>query len=205
MTNQQTSVEREANKLINWGYRRVSNTHLMLSRIDRADWYRHMAQKHAPWDPNGQGIDWVWSMGSACAEDHYRRVYSKDTITRPKNVFELIPSSGGSVTGYCNKKGEPARYDVCRGDIPIIYEEDEMSDLELKNLYKIHSLNVVNGKVVGTRNQKFYSSEDEATDKAIYCVEKDDCQIVIFKAIRVVRRNAPPIEVTDVETGEVLQ
>ncbi len=200
--NTETSAEREASKLINWGYRRTSCAHGLISRIDKADWYRYMAHQHTPWDPNGEGIDWVFSMGNASAEDHYRRCYSKDTRTVSLMISKLIPSSGGAVTGYCRKKGEPERYDVCRGDI---LEDDTMSEeFDLKNMYKIHSLKVVNGEARPPNNQKFYYDEHDAIDRAKECVKNSDCEIVIFKAVMLVRRTGPPIEVLDAETGEVL-
>ncbi len=80
-----------AQELTAKGYRRISNKHKMVSRIDREDWIRHMAEQHAPWDVEGEGMTWA---SGAHMTDHYRRVYSKDVIyLDDRDVFRAIPAS----------------------------------------------------------------------------------------------------------------
>lgn len=62
------------------GYCVVSREHWRVSRIDRPDWREVMARDHAPWDPDGEGRSWVEALG-ALAGDHYRRVYSRDSVS----------------------------------------------------------------------------------------------------------------------------
>lgn len=66
--------------LVAAGYALTSNRHGMISRIDREDWREYMAKKHCAWDAEGEGMAWVDSLGSRGAADHYRRVYSRDTL-----------------------------------------------------------------------------------------------------------------------------
>lgn len=86
------------------GYRFVSRKWGMVSRIDRPDWKEHMAISHSPWSLE-EGLEWVALIGEEGAEDHYRRVYSKDTIEiepeYQKKAYEVLGSSCGAVTGYC--------------------------------------------------------------------------------------------------------
>lgn len=72
------------------------------SRIDRSDWKEHMAKQHAPWDPTGDGMDWVNCLGNRAA-DHYRRAYSKDNISIPGPWMRYMPRSGDCATGFCQK------------------------------------------------------------------------------------------------------
>lgn len=90
----------EALSLASQGYRRVSTKHQLVSRVDRPDWREYMAMRHCPHDPEGLGNRWVMCLGKGAA-DHYRRVYSKDTL----NVlnlftFRLIPASANDDVGY---------------------------------------------------------------------------------------------------------
>lgn len=94
-----------AEDLIRRGYRRVSNKYRIVSRIDRPDWREFMAKEHAPWDPQGDGMGWVFLLGrqAGSAEDHYRSVYSKDNIENiPNEIFKQIPGSGYDPVGYVN-------------------------------------------------------------------------------------------------------
>lgn len=86
-----------AKELIAKGYRRISIKGRLVSRIDRPDWRQYMAAQHSPWDPKGEGMRWACSPGM---EDHYRRCYSKDTLTVAANIISLIPTSCGSSVGY---------------------------------------------------------------------------------------------------------
>lgn len=80
---------------VNAGYRVVSRKYGMISRIDRDDWQEYMAEKHAPWDPQGQGMRWIKALGPHHAADHYRRCYSKDTLEIGSKALRLkIPNSG---------------------------------------------------------------------------------------------------------------
>ncbi len=87
-------------KMIADGYCRVSNRHRMVARIDRGDWQAVMAKDHAPWDPAGQGMDWVRGMGLASAADHYRRCYSKDKVQFESHEDELFRRFANS--GYAD-------------------------------------------------------------------------------------------------------
>lgn len=87
----------KAEKLTAQGYRRID--HGMVSRIDRADWRDHMAQEHSPWDPEGEGAEWVRVLGKSAA-NQYRRVFSRDKIVVPATVAELVPTSDWDTTGF---------------------------------------------------------------------------------------------------------
>jgi hypothetical protein len=89
------------------GYRRTSNTHGMVSRIDRPDWVDVLAkaQHCSPADFYGPGE--ATPAANWC--DHYRRGYSKDTLIVGTVLAKLIPTSGGDSTGYIPPfKGEIA-------------------------------------------------------------------------------------------------
>lgn len=80
------------------GYCVVSNKYMRVARIDRKGWKEHMAMKYSPWDFQ-EGMDWVNSLRNAA--DHYRRVYSKDTlefINLEKHMFTCFPKSSDSDT-----------------------------------------------------------------------------------------------------------
>ena len=57
------------------------------TRIDRKDWREHMAAQHPG------GMEWVKCLGKDAA-DHYRRMYSKDTIVVHSGWVKLLPNSG---------------------------------------------------------------------------------------------------------------
>ena len=97
-----TTPKQVAEELTAQGYRRISNRHKIVSRIDNPDWMQELAAflRCSPaWllladgsgDPDPQ-----WC-------DHYRRCHSKDTRTVPDEVFSLIPGSGHDGTGYVTK------------------------------------------------------------------------------------------------------
>lgn len=93
-----------AEVLIKQGFRRVSNSGLIVSRIDRHDWREYMARQHSPWDPSGDGMKWVFvlSRQAGSAEDHYRRCYSRCKLVLTKDIYDKIPSSNGDPVGYVN-------------------------------------------------------------------------------------------------------
>lgn len=90
-----------ADELITQGYRRVSNLHRMLARIDRPDWLEFMAK-----EMNRTPADFMLDgsrEGAPVWKDHYRRVYSKDTVSLPREqagVAALVPFSGVDDCGY---------------------------------------------------------------------------------------------------------
>lgn len=85
-------------ELIARGYRRISNKHGMLARIDRSDWIevlakhlkRSPAELYAPGEPNPE----------PCWYDYYRRVLSRDKVTVPKWAAKNIPNSDRDTCGY---------------------------------------------------------------------------------------------------------
>lgn len=89
----------DAKELAKQGYRRTSNRHGMLARVDRPDWKAYMALRHSPWDPEGEGRRWVEALGNGAA-DHYRRVYSGDVITVPRKIAGKVPSSCWDAVGF---------------------------------------------------------------------------------------------------------
>lgn len=58
-------------------------------------------KKHTLGDTT-QGERWVRSLSKIIgrAEDHYRRCFSKDNITVPRDISECIPTSNGDPVGY---------------------------------------------------------------------------------------------------------
>ena len=79
------------------GYRIISRKYGIISRIDRNDWREYMAKKYAPWDIE-EGLKWVRTLGDRGAADHYRRIYSKDTLEIGRKALKLkIPNSGNGI------------------------------------------------------------------------------------------------------------
>lgn len=81
------------------GYRRVSNKHGMLARVDRPDWVevlaRHLkrspAELYVPGEPE-PAAHWA---------DYYRRVLSGDRVdVEPPALARLVPSSDHDPVGY---------------------------------------------------------------------------------------------------------
>lgn len=90
----------EASRLIESGYRAVSNKHRGVARLDRPDWLDHMARHHVDGfrgDPDANlamGMKWATGLGTGGA-DHYRRCLSRDTIyDLPDAVFDRIRKAG---------------------------------------------------------------------------------------------------------------
>lgn len=84
------------------GYAITSRRSRYATRLDRRDWREHMAMKHAPWDPEGDGMDWVNALDSHghCAADHYRRCHSNDTIIVPVEWLAKLKNSGQGPREY---------------------------------------------------------------------------------------------------------
>lgn len=80
--------------LIAQGYRRISNKHGMLSRIDRYDWKEFLASEGYYIGPQHEG-----SMA-----DQYRRVYSKDVVELDPEIAKEVPSSGHDAIGFVDKE-----------------------------------------------------------------------------------------------------
>lgn len=81
------------------GYRKVSNNHCIVTRIDREDWVEYLAQKmrRAPADfivRDGSGM----ISPSWC--DHYRRTYSNDKIYVTREDIKKFKGSGYDPIGY---------------------------------------------------------------------------------------------------------
>lgn len=79
-----------ASELINKGYRRTSNAHCQVSRIDREDWIEALAKQMRCcvadfYNKDGSGVGNHW-------RDHYVRVYSKDNLTVAPEVIKHVPS-----------------------------------------------------------------------------------------------------------------
>lgn len=90
-----------------WGYTRISRRHGIIARVDRPDWREYMAYKHAPWDPLGQGMQWVLGMEDRAAADYYCGVHSKDRIEGvPLHVSDQLNKT---VDGYVAKPDEKPR------------------------------------------------------------------------------------------------
>jgi hypothetical protein len=90
------------NEAITAGYVITSRAGRHATRIDRRDWREHMAKEHAPWDPEGQGMDWVKCLdqGGHGAADHYRRCYSRDSIIVPQEWVGKMKNSGQGPREY---------------------------------------------------------------------------------------------------------
>ena len=88
------------------GYCITSRYHRLANRLDRKDWREHMAQQHAPWDPEGTGMSWVTCMGDSNAADHYRRCYSEDKIVVPEEWVKPLGNSGSGPTEFRYKPYE---------------------------------------------------------------------------------------------------
>jgi hypothetical protein len=93
------SAAKTVEELVSAGYCRTSNRFGLVSRIDRADWKEYMAKRHSPWSKE-DGLRWVAALGHAGAEDHYRRIYSTDTVTVGQALGKHFPASSSTVTGF---------------------------------------------------------------------------------------------------------
>lgn len=87
-----------ARELTARGYRRVSNQHRIISRIDRPDWLEHLAEEYNR--PPEDFLQPGKTHGCATWADFYRRVLSKDFITVDEATFKKIPGSGFDPVGF---------------------------------------------------------------------------------------------------------
>lgn len=90
----------EATRLIESGYRTISNKHRGVARLDRPDWLEHMARHHVdgfPGDPArnlAEGMRWAKGLGKGAA-DHYRTCLANDKLYYlPAEVYERIRKAG---------------------------------------------------------------------------------------------------------------
>lgn len=105
----------DTEELIAKGYRRVSNKHATVSRIDRSDWidflydqvfiHRATEMKDALKDfYDGKDIsgfrEGTIRLEAGSAADHYRRCFSKDTLNLDYADAQKIPNSNHDTTGY---------------------------------------------------------------------------------------------------------
>ena len=88
----------DISRLVAMGYCVTSRKFCHVTRIDRPDWRERMAKDRSPWDLR-EGLEWVTRLGSG-AEDHYRRVYSRDTVVVDATLLRNFPRSDWTVTGY---------------------------------------------------------------------------------------------------------
>lgn len=88
-------IDRVSEELILTGYRRISNKHLRVARIDRPDW--------------GSIVSSMWKLDLPCGDetqfptsafDFYRRMISKDVKVVSRELYSKIPNSIGDRTGY---------------------------------------------------------------------------------------------------------
>lgn len=178
----------KAQRLMDMGYRRTSRKHCMLSRIDRPDWREHMAKEHAPWDPYGEGLNWVESLGEGSAAAFYRSVHSKDVIVRKWDIVKHVRSSGHDPVDYIPKEREMATTKLNTRRDPT----------ELTDMYKVHSMSVVRGEARGDYDS-FHVSFESALERCHSIVERDpSIQMVILKVTHVVQSSTPPIDVIEV-------
>lgn len=113
-----SSIRRKAERLTALGYRRTSNKHRMVSRIDRPDWLEVLARSMRRSVAEFCDLDTGEVSPSWC--DHYRRVYSEDTmIVEDPEVFKLVPTSGHDSVGYVDSKQPTKENTVDQGDIQI--------------------------------------------------------------------------------------
>lgn len=84
------SVEDEADRLFEKGYRRISWSYRLVSRIDRKDWKEVLAKRLG--STLEEGLERVEKLGGR-ARDLYRRSESKDRLVVSEEVIKLIPSS----------------------------------------------------------------------------------------------------------------
>ena len=92
--------------LIAAGYARVSNRHRIVSRIDRKDWKKHMAERMYPpeYGHTQKGYEWIDRIGDRAAANHYRRVYSRDDLSGfTREDFRKFPASDGGPTEFMSK------------------------------------------------------------------------------------------------------
>jgi hypothetical protein len=94
-----------AKEYTSYGYAITSREFGRASRLDRPDWVDHMAKLHAPWDPDCEGMRWVFKLGYREAADFYRRVHSHDHIEVSETIRKLMVKSGdGMINAFRQSK-----------------------------------------------------------------------------------------------------
>lgn len=90
-------------------------------------------------------------------------------------------------------------------DTVLRWMRESDDEVAIKFGYKIHGLKTANGETRSANTQKFYETEADALDAARGFVQRQHNvdSIVIYKAVKMVRPTAPPVEVVDLATGEV--
>lgn len=72
--------------------------------------------------------------------------------------------------------------------------------MQIKNMYKIHNLNVAQGRSRNAGNNTFYETEEQALSAARSYVERDPyAAMVIYKATCVVQQAQRPVEILSIE------
>ena len=90
-------------RLIEMGYRRVSNKYGTVSRVDRPDWIHFLAlELNIPIEI----LSDIYNKRSNNYANHYRRVFSKDRVTLDPVLAKQIPSSDWDQVGYVEVEDE---------------------------------------------------------------------------------------------------
>jgi len=113
-------TEKEIQKLINQGYRRVSNVGRKVARIDKPDWIDILYSKNfghnklkiiaalKDFYDHGECEGFrkkTVEYEAQIAANHFRRCYSEDNITiRSEYEYSQFPGSNWDLTGYIEKK-----------------------------------------------------------------------------------------------------
>lgn len=92
----QETAEEEAIRLMAKGYRRTSNKHCILSRVDRWDWQMVIKDRSNP----------LILLCNGHAADHYRRVFSEDKITVSHEVARRVSTSDHDPLGFVDENGK---------------------------------------------------------------------------------------------------
>ncbi len=122
MGEKERDIKMDTQKLISQGYRKISNKHRIISRIDKKNWVSIIYEDYFGHNNIGiyKAVETFYE-GKPIKEfgfmretveyeakliaDHYRRCYSKDTIEDVSiEIFTKIPSSNWDITGYCDKR-----------------------------------------------------------------------------------------------------
>ena len=77
-----------------------------------------------------------------------------------------------------------------------------MSEITLKYGYKIHGIDTVEGRNKSAKTSKFYETYQDALRAARNCVVRSSCEIVIFRAFKVVGPVQPTIVEHNVRLGD---
>ena len=92
--------------LIAAGYRRVSSRHGRVARIDRPDWQKVIMRMLRLDEADFESIRTSHQPGFY--EDHYRRVFSRDTLELGRELGSRIPPSSWDATGFLEQSAPDA-------------------------------------------------------------------------------------------------